>query len=165
MTMNEEEHINSHLNSLIKLEKDFGDKFKEQLIDQYKLLVENANRISSQRLISNSFYITLLTAVLAIYPILKETSAKSYSLYILGFAGIGLSIIWWFSICSYRTMNSIKFKIINKIEEELPASPFKTEYEISKNASISHITFTKVEAKVPWVFIIIFVIVLIIEII
>jgi len=46
--------------------EEYGEQFKEHLIEQYKLYVEMTDRISDRRERTNRFYISLLSVLLAL---------------------------------------------------------------------------------------------------
>ncbi len=45
---------------------------KEIILEEYKLYVEMADRVSARRIETNKFYITLLTALLAILTLVVD---------------------------------------------------------------------------------------------
>ena len=64
-------------------------------LDLYKLAVEMADRISARRGLTNSFFLTINTAVVGV---LGTQSSRWY----FAVAGITLSVAWWASLVSYR---------------------------------------------------------------
>ncbi|MCK4735084.1 MAG: hypothetical protein KAT65_21710, partial [Methanophagales archaeon] len=50
-------------------EREYGEAFKQHLLEQYKLYVEMADRISTRRAQTNRFYISLLSGLLALLSI------------------------------------------------------------------------------------------------
>lgn len=104
-----------------------NDDNKNMILEQYKLYVEMADKISQQRSLTNSFYITINTALLAFVGIKGET--MDIFLYVIAGIGIVLSILWFFNIRSYSQLNSGKFQIIHQMEELMPFRVYKTEWE------------------------------------
>lgn len=100
---------------------------KEMIVEQYKLYVEMADKISQQRTLTNSFYITINTALLAFVGL--KGDAMDVFLYVVAGAGIVLSILWFFNVRSYRQLNSGKFQIIHQMEEVMPFKAYKTEWD------------------------------------
>ena len=112
----------------------YGDKFQDHLIEQYKIYVEMADRISSRRFQTNRFYVTLLSGLLALLSLVVNINAFSSVLYVVfvavGILGIALCILWYVNIYSYRQLNSGKFQVIHEMEQHLPFPAYEREWEI-----------------------------------
>lgn len=111
------------------------DRSKEStdnhILEMYKMCVESANQNSNNRMESNKFYITIHSTLIALFAFLPiEDKFKQIFLAILGLA---LCLSWYFSIKSYKRLNSEKFKCINTIELELPFTPYLTEWNSIKS--------------------------------
>lgn len=139
-----------------------NDKWYSHLLDQYKLYVEMADRISSRRATANSYFLSVNSAILAFVGYLTSKDTGQY-LWLLAAAGITLSILWERLITSYRDLNTAKFKVIHQIEKRLPISPYEAEWNaMGKGLNpelyrpISHI-----ERGVPYVFMVLHAIVFI----
>ena len=146
----------------------YGDKYPDHLLEQYKLYVEMADRVSQRRDQSNRFYVTIVSALAAIVVIIARfgvpADAANGSLTHIGFLAIGLfglalSTIWFFNIRSYRTLNTAKFIIINKIEKQLPFAGYTEEWNILRPPSgrPPYLQLTRVEQFVPAIFATLFV--------
>ena len=144
-------------------QKDYGDKYTDHLIDQYKVYLEMADRISSRRQSANSFFVTLNTALIALVGYINFGENKAISFYwLISIAGIVLSFMWYRLVRSYKDLNSAKFKVVHEIEAKLPISPYDAEWEAvgrGENRKL-YLPFTHIEIFVPWIFLIIHVIVL-----
>ncbi|WP_455769109.1 RipA family octameric membrane protein [Kitasatospora purpeofusca] len=99
-------------------------EYRSILLEQYKVYVEMADRVSSRRGLANSFFLTLNVAVIGLSgPALKVGSQRVD----LFFASILLVIllaqcaVWVCVIRSYRTLNKAKYEVIGAMEERLPA--------------------------------------------
>jgi hypothetical protein len=130
------------------------EKYQAHLLDQYKLYVEMADRVSIRRQTTNSYFLSINTALLALdgYIAAKEPAAN---LWLIGCSGIVLSVLWFQIITSYRDLNSAKFKILGEIEKRLPLNLYDAEWRLmgegndpKKYRPLSHI-----ERVVPWVFV------------
>ena len=141
----------------------YGDKYPDHLLEQYKLYVEMADRISQRRDQSNRFYVTIVSALAAIVVVIARfgvpADAANGALSHIGFLAIGLfglalSIIWFFNIRSYRALNSAKFAIINEIEKQLPFAGYTEKWNILRPPSGSPrcMQLTRVEQFVPVIF-------------
>ena len=136
----------------------------------YKLAVEMADRISARRGLANSFFLTVNTAVLAL---LGSASVRWYP----AAAGIVVCVTWWALLRSYRDLNRAKFEIILALEERLPSKIYGDEWtRLHKDPVAFAIQPTilrawlgqykelgYVERIVPWVFVVLYVTVIIIQ--
>ncbi|WP_425305444.1 RipA family octameric membrane protein [Brevibacillus laterosporus] len=147
-----------------KQDEEYGEKYKDHLLDQYKLYVQMADNISTRRDSTNKFYLSVLSALLAIIPIVKSALADAVetAFLIISLLGIFLCIIWYINIRSYKQLNSAKFKVIHQLEEELPFSCFKVEWDKIKNAQQKdrYFRLTQIESKVPIIILIVYVVLL-----
>ena len=140
--------------------EEYGEKYSDHLMEQYKLYVEMADRVSQRRDQSNRFYVALLGALAAILVIAARfvlsddgESSMFMTAVILagGVFGAALSIIWRINIQSYRTLNSAKFKIIHELEKRIPFDGYTKEWEILRppDGSPKYLRLTAVEQFVP----------------
>jgi hypothetical protein len=125
------------------------------IIEQYKLYVEMADRVSLRRSHTNKFYISILSALIVIISILFNRNLCSNIMNIAylayGIFGIALYILWIINIRSYKQLNSGKFKVISEIEDQLPFQPFKREWEILGGGKDRkrYFRLTRIETYVP----------------
>lgn len=138
--------------------EEYGEQHSGHLLEQYKLYVEMADRVSQRRDQSNRFYATLFSALAAVLVLAARfnLSDDSWGLVFLiaGFVGSALSLIWFVNIRSYRTLNSAKFQIINRIEKQLPFHGYTEEWELLRPAEGTkrYLQLTVVEQYVPVMF-------------
>lgn len=102
------------------------EKMQSHLVDQYKLYVEMADRVSGRRLTANTYFLSVNTALLGFVAYLAKDSLSL--LWVLGAAGMALCWLWYRIIRSYRDLNTTKFSIIHKIEKRLPLSLYAAEW-------------------------------------
>lgn len=138
---------------------DYGEDFKTHIIDIYKIYVEMVDRIYARRLSSHKFFLSLNTAIIALwgYRGIFSTVENSFSI-IIAIAGLVLSLTWFFYIRSNRILRGNAFRVIHGIENFLPIKPYYTEDKINKGSN--YIGFTIIEMVIPWVFLAIFIIVI-----
>lgn len=132
-----------------------NDKWYSHLLDQYKLYVEMADRISQRRATANTYFLSLNTAILAFVGYLTAKDSNEH-LWMLSAGGVALSLLWEALIISYRNLNTAKFKVIHMIESRLPISPYEAEWiamEEGKNPKLYR-PISHIERGVPWVFMI-----------
>jgi hypothetical protein len=129
---------------------------KNHLLEQYKIYIEMADRISSRRLQTNGFFITLFSGLLAVIAFIfnKDTSLvpslQVLLLWGVAFFGLFLSLIWMKALESYKILNSGKFKVINAIETLLPCPGYSEEWKIVKQQGYERAT--RIENWLAWVF-------------
>jgi hypothetical protein len=96
------------------------------LLEQYKLYVEMADRVSQRRALANTFFLSLNTAVLTLAGAVWTSNppGQPWWLLIPLFALLGECFAWYYVVRSYRLLNSAKFEVVGAMEERLPASPY-----------------------------------------
>src|SRR3989344_9639315 len=98
---------------------DYGDQYIEHLLEQYKIYVNAAEKISDRRQKTNEFFLGLNTALVTLLGFIVTKTTPGDSIYMLGLASVAGSIIcylWYRIIYSYKGLNSGKFKVIHSIE-------------------------------------------------
>ena len=132
----------------------YGDSFTTYLLEQYKLYVQSAENVSSRRIAASRYLLTLSAALLALYGLQSSSPTQSYWVLVVPGTGIFVSVLWHLIIKSYRDLNTVKFKIIHKLEEHLPAALFDYEWKIAEQGSgKSYTAVTNIEQWLPRLFI------------
>ena len=109
-------------------------KKEEIKFEQYKIMIDSAERNSDKRIQQNNIYLTINLAFLSYILTLKNL----LQIIITSVIGIAICIIWFLSILNYCKRNKVKFDIINEIEEEFGLLLFKEEWKrISVLTSLS----------------------------
>ena len=125
-------------------------------LDQYKLCVEMADRLSSRRVLINNSFITMMGAGAFIYAAARQhfegTTATYFQLGI-SLGCVALSAMWYFTIVTYRKIAQAKFKVIQEIENKLPAKPFQMEWihlsQDDNGQSREFLSLTRIEMYIP----------------
>lgn len=127
---------------------------ESDVLAQYKLAVEMADRVSARRGNANLFYLsiqtTLLTASGLAYTAVQHVAW--YSAVTIALTGCAISAAWWRHLQSYRLLNQAKFVVINAMEQQLPVRIFTDEWEILKSRTSKYVELGAIERVVPWVF-------------
>lgn len=145
----------------ISVSENYGDKYIEHLLEQYKIYVNATEKISDRRQKTNEFFLGLNTALVTLLGFIFTKTNQSEMVYVLSlasFAGGTVCYLWYRIIRSYKGLNSGKFKIIHAIEERLPLALYDTEWEVvgrGKNKKI-YWPFSHIELIVPQIFMIIY---------
>ncbi len=140
----------------------------DHLMEQYKLYVEMADRVSQRRDQSNRFYVTILAALAAILVVVSRFAPTTNGLVssqlpvvFIGVAAFGsmMSIIWIVNLWAYRNLNEAKFDVINELEKNLPFEGFTREWRIltSGNRFTRRLRLSKVEQFAPIIVLLFFV--------
>jgi len=147
----------------------YGDGYQGHLLDQYRLYVEMADRISQRRQSANAYFLSANTLLGVVSGLLASNSvgpsANGWRV-CLPLAGIALSLLWAGLVNSYKQLNSGKFKVIHAIEQQLPIAPYDAEWEALGRGNDPKLywPFSHVEVWVPWVFGVLYVALLLISI-
>lgn len=139
----------------------YGDKYIEHLLEQYKVYVSSAEKISDRRQKANEFFLALNSGLVTLLGFVIGRISTNVNVTVIGLAavaGIIMCYLWYRIVRSYKGLNSGKFKVIHAIESRLPLALYDTEWEIlekGKNKKI-YWPFSHIELWVPWIFICIY---------
>jgi len=139
-----------------KQKKGQQTEYSNILLEEYKLYVEMADRISNRRHQSNQFFIGFIVGLFAAVSFVLETGKfgdvdNSIVFILVAILGLLLCFVWNINIRSYRQLNTGKFQIIHELEEKLPFPLFRREWEILGKGKDSkkYIQLTKIERFIP----------------
>lgn len=136
---------------------------KSILLEQYKLFLQTSEDLVSRRQNVNSFYISINSALVAVFGALLALDISSFYKcvisIVLAIVGIILSVSWVKILISYGDLNSSKMKIISHIEKQLPASLYDAEWAAlsDKLNKRKYVSFTNSEKRVPYLFTIVYI--------
>jgi 5'-nucleotidase len=145
---------------------DYGQKYGQDLFEQYKLYVEMADKVSERRSTANIFFLTANMLLIFIYGAIagKDLLSDSISAWFFLFAlsGLAFSITWFYIVQSYRRLNSAKLKVLHEIEKNLPLALYKAEWTALGEGRDPnrHRSLTVVEKYAPLIFISIYILIL-----
>lgn len=135
---------------------------KELLLEQYKTFLQTSEDLVSRRQNVNNFYISINSAIIAIFSTLfafdLSTEMRAVIGIIFAVVGIVLSVAWIKILIAYGNLNGSKMKIISRIEKQLPASLYDAEWAAlsDKLNQKRYVSFTDNEKKIPAIFILIY---------
>ena len=103
-----------------------AERYQTAILEQYKMYVEMADRISARRSVANSFFLTLNTVILTLIGALWRSGPHAaVDLLVLPLVGLlGLCLVWFWLVRSYRQLTWGKLAVIGALERRLPASPY-----------------------------------------
>ena len=153
----------------VQPEHEESDARKNQLLEIYKLHAQLAGDISNRQNTTSRFYATLISALLVVLLTFLQHKgglfpedpdgkiALTYSVLIIGFLGMLLSLIWALSITYHTLVSSRKYIILMKLESELEFQFFAQESELTQQEKdIPFRQLSKVETYIPYAFLILF---------
>ena len=142
----------------------YGDNYQVHLLEQYKLYVEMADRISQRREQSNRFYAGLVSAIIALLVVMARFGVSgnnwTIALFIAGLFGAALSVIWYVNLGSYRALNTAKYHVINNgLEPQLPYAGYTEELEQLRpiKGPAKYFQLTRIERFVPLLMLLLFI--------
>ena len=123
----------------------------ELLLQQWRLCIEMADRISQRRSLTNSLFTTINIGMISLYFSLSFHSRIAVSIF-----AFVVNYAWWHNIKSYKLLNGAKFKVILEMEKKLPCQAFGNEWDFLQKDD-EYKNLTDVEKWLPVIFGILFV--------
>ena len=131
----------------------YGESFKADLLEQYKLLVQSAENVSARRVASIRYLLTLNAALVALYGLQSANFGQGYWTLLIPVIGISVSVLWYQIIKSHADLNRVKFEVIREIEQYLPAAMYKYEWRLAEEGQgKAYLAVTKIERWIPILF-------------
>ena len=140
--------------SLIHIAREaYGDTFRTDLLEQYKLYVQSAENVSARRVASSQYLLTLNTALVALYGFQSASFGQNYWALLVPFAGFSVCLIWCSIIKSHADLNRVKFEVIHEFEKHLPAAMYKYEWRLAEDGKgKTYRAVTTIERCIPILF-------------
>ncbi|WP_208615138.1 RipA family octameric membrane protein [Streptomyces caeruleatus] len=134
------------------------DRYQQAMLEQYKLCVEMADRVSARRNLTNTFFLSLNSAVAAVVAAVSGRTLADAPVLLL-VAGLVIlvaqCVAWFVIVRSYRQLNSAKWAVIGAFEERLPAYAYsRAEWGALSGGNDwrKYLPLTHVEQWVPVIF-------------
>jgi hypothetical protein len=153
--------LDNPLNQLIN-EKYYKESLEHNdnlLFKQYKFLMEMSNDLCNRRDSNIKFYATISSIIVGLTSYLITNNYPLIILLIPVILGIPFCYIWYRHIADYKELNSAKFKVINHIENYLPAKGFTIEWDLINHDKYKGLTYW--DKVTPLLFMFILIIILI----
>ena len=136
-----------------KTEESYGESFKSDLLEQYKLYVQSAENVSTRRVNSNRYLLTINAALVALYGLQSANFGQGYWTLLIPIIGIPVSLLWYLIIKSHADLNRIKFDVIHEFEQHLPAAMYRHEWRLAEEGQgTAYRAVTKIERWIPILF-------------
>lgn len=146
-----------------------SDPYQSHLLEQYKLYVDSAEKVSERRNLANSFYLAINTLLLGGIGLIANYVSIPNNPWSIGFTVVvvvavfgsceWLCWVWRRQIRAYQQLNSAKFKVIAEFEDRLPAGPYvRAEWKAlgeGKDPKL-YTPFSQIERDVPIVFMVLY---------
>ena len=131
----------------------YDDSFNSDLMEQYKLYVQSAENVSSRRVTSNRYLLTINAALVALYGLQSANFGQGYWTLLIPIIGIPVSLLWYLIIKSHADLNRIKFDVIHQFEQHLPAAMYKYEWHLAEEGQgKTYWAVTTIERWIPALF-------------
>ena len=139
--------------------EEYGGKYQDHLLEQYKLFVETSQHTSDKRQNANNYLLTLCSSLVTLFVTFLSTFGHHRWNVLIPVAGLFVCFIWWSLVNSYKDLNTAKFKVIHELEEQLPVALFDYEWHVCGKGKDrdKYIPLTHLERLVPWMFGLLFV--------
>jgi len=137
---------------------------RDEIVNQYQLAVEMADRVSARRGQANQFYLAIESLILGAPFVVRSLGGLSHPdsavmTTLLSAVGAVVGVTWWLQLRSYRDLNRAKFAVITSLEERfLDAKIFSDEWKSLKKDPLPawrgrYAELGTVERFVPWIFV------------
>lgn len=133
--------------------EDYGESFKADLFEQYKLYVESAEKISERRVVANNYLLTVNAFLVTLYGLVAASRFNTVWTILVPVAGFFVALTWHRIITSYRDLNTVKFKVIHELERCMPAALYRYEWHLAEEGrGKAYHPLSHLERWVPFIF-------------
>ena len=148
--------VDPAVEAVVHTSKDaYGETFRADLLEQYKLYVQSAEQVSARRLASNRLLLALQVGLVALYGVQPAGFGQSGWALSVPVLGVAVSVVWSRIIRSHKNLNRVKFELILELERHLPATPYTCEWRLAdQGRGASYRAVTDIERWVPWTFLV-----------
>jgi hypothetical protein len=145
--------------------EEYGDKYQDHLLEQYKLFVETAQHTSDKRQNANNYLLTLNSSLVTLFVVFISTFGNHRWNALIPATGLIVCFIWWSLVDSYKDLNTAKFAVIHELEEQLPVALFRHEWFVcghnrkkkDKPVEDQYVPLTHLERWVPVAFAVLYI--------
>lgn len=109
----------------------------ERTLEQYKICLDMAEKVTERRLKTNNFYIGIISVLISAISVSLSADIlsknKTATLFLLWLFCLFICNAWMKSLDTYKKLNEVKFDIILEMEKELKHNCIACEWEKLKN--------------------------------
>ena len=139
----------------VKGADEYGDLYREHILEQYKIAIQGIDYTSKWKHIVNNYFLTINTVLLAgagLSVTSTHITTTFFTYKAVSVIGVFIAIIWWVTTRNYNNILETKFLILHCVEERLPLALYKTEWEILKSSYGNPYRSETIESAVPVIF-------------
>lgn len=131
----------------------YSGSFEETVLEQYKLYVQSAENVSTRRVASSRYLLTLNVALVALYGYQSSNQDSNWWVMLVPVLGILVSVLWYRIIKSHKDLNVVKFRLIHELEQHLPAVLYTYEWRlVEEGQGRLYRSVTDIERWIPVAF-------------
>lgn len=144
----------------------YGDKYQDHLLEQYKLYVQTSQQVSEKRQNANNYLLTLNSSLVTLFVVFLSTFGHHRWNALIPATGLIVCFIWYSLVDSYKDLNTAKFAVIHEFEQQLPVAPFRHEWWVcghnrnkkQKPIEDRYVPLTHLERFIPAMFAVLYVV-------
>ncbi len=146
--------------------EEYGEKYQDHLLEQYKLYVETSQQVSERRQNANNYLLTLNSSLVTLFVVFLSTFGHHRWNALIPATGLVICFLWYSLVDSYKDLNTAKFAVIHELEGQLPVALFRHEWFVcghnkkkkDKPVEDMYVPLTHLERWIPWMFAVIYVV-------
>jgi len=140
--------------------EEYGEKYQDHLLEQYKLFVETSQQVSERRQNANNYLLTLNSSLVTLFVVFLSTFGHHRWNVLIPITGLIVCFLWYSLVDSYKDLNTAKFAVIHELENQLPVALFRHEWWVcghnrkkkDKPVEDIYVPLTHLERWIPLVF-------------
>ncbi len=139
----------------------YGDSYREHILEIYKLYVDTVERVADRRAAANNYLLSVNAFLLTAFGF-AVTFIGNRVIASMPIVGIFVCVTWILLTRSHRALNTAKFDVIHELETHLPVGVFSREWDprgYTWRKWYNHIPY--VEHAIPVIFIVLYIMLLI----
>lgn len=137
--------------------QEYGERFQDHLLEQYKMYVESSQKVSEKRISTGNYLLTVNSSLLTLFGVASTNRDIGGWLALIPVAGLLVSLTWYSLVESYKNLNTAKFKVIHEMEDRLPAALFRYEWHrCEQGQGRAYRPITHLERWIPLIFGVVF---------
>ncbi len=145
--------------------QEYGEKYQDHLLEQYKLFVETSQKVSERRQNANNYLLTLNSSLVTLFVTFLSIFGHHRWNALIPCTGLIVCFIWWSLVDSYKDLNTAKFAVIHELENQLPVALFRHEWwgcghnrkKKDKPIEDVYVPLTHLERWIPFAFAVLYV--------
>lgn len=91
--------------------EEYGEKYHDHLLEQYKLFVETSQQVSDRRQNANNYLLTLNSSLVMLFVAFLSTFGHHRYNVLIPITGCIVCFIWYSLVDSYKDLNNTSLKI------------------------------------------------------